>query len=95
MTYKPVKNSPRLLRAYCSDAYKLTAKHQIKASAIQEKSFKIRHGHTVITAQLSGQIPSQVQFYTTDGTCHFLRGALYFNTASQNDYLESIITFIG
>jgi gliding motility-associated lipoprotein GldD len=94
LTYKPVKNSPKLLRAYCSDAYKLTAKHQIKASAIQEKSFKTRRGYTVIMAELSGQVPSQVQFYVTDRKHHFLRGALYFNTASQNDYLEPIITFI-
>lgn len=94
LTYKPVKNNPKLLRAYCFDAYKLTAKHQIKASSIQEKSFKTRQGHTVIMAELSGQVPSQVQFYTTDGTHHFLRGALYFNTASQNDYLAPVITFI-
>jgi len=57
LTHKPVKNSPQLLRAYCSDAYKLTAKHQIKASAIQEKSFITRQGHTVIMAELSGQVP--------------------------------------
>jgi gliding motility-associated lipoprotein GldD len=94
LTYKPVMNSPKLLRAYCSDAYKLTTKHQIKASAIQEKSFKTRQGHTVIMAELSGQVPSQVQFYITDKKHHFLRGALYFNTASQNDYLEPIIAFI-
>jgi gliding motility-associated lipoprotein GldD len=94
LTYKPVKNSPKLLREYCSDAYKLTAKHQIKASAIEEKSFTTQQGYTVIMAELRGQVPSQVQFYTTDGTHHFLRGALYFNTASQNDYLEPVIAFI-
>mmetsp|Transcript_2778 Transcript_2778/g.6199 ORF Transcript_2778/g.6199 Transcript_2778/m.6199 type:complete len:92 (+) Transcript_2778:4114-4389(+) len=76
------------------DAYKLTSKHQIKASAIQEKSFTTQRGYRVIMAELSGQVPSQVQFYTTDMAYHFLRGALYFNTASQNDYLEPIISFI-
>jgi hypothetical protein len=45
-------------------------------------------------AELSGQVPSQVQFYTTDMAHHFLRGALYFNTASQNDCLKPIITFV-
>ena len=94
LTYKPVKKNPRLLREYCSDAYKLTAKHQIKASSIQEKSFKTRQGHPVIMAELSGQVPSQVQFYTTDMAQHFLRGALYFNTATQNDYLAPVIAFI-
>jgi len=94
VTYKPVNKNPQLLRAYCYDAYKLTAKHQIKAYSIQEKSFITHQGHTVIMAELFGQIPSQVQFYTTDGEHHFLRGALYFNTASQNDYLEPVIKFI-
>ena len=45
-------------------------------------------------AELSGQVPSQVQFYTTDMAQHFLRGALYFNTATQNDYLAPVIAFI-
>lgn len=45
-------------------------------------------------AELRGQMSSQVQFYTTGMAHHFLRGALYFNTASQNDYLEPIVTLI-
>lgn len=94
LTYKPVKNNPQLLREYCTDAYKLTAKHQIKASSIQEKSLKSKQGHTAIMAELRGEVPSQVQFYTTDMAHHFLRGALYFNTATQNDYLAPIIDFI-
>ena len=94
LTYKPVKNNPKLLREYCEDAYKLTAKHQVKASAIQESSVTTRQGHPAILADLSGQVPSQVQFYTTDRAQHFLRGALYFNTATQNDYLAPVIAFI-
>jgi len=94
LTYKPVRNSPQLLREYFSDAYKLTAKHQIKASSIQEKSFTTRQGHPAIMAELCGQVPSQVQFYTTDMARHFLRGALYFDTATQNDYLAPVIAFI-
>lgn len=94
LTYKPVKNSPQLLRQYFSDAYRLTAKHQVKASAIQEKGLKTPQGHPVILAVLSGEVPSQVQFYTSDRAHHFLRGALYFNTATQNDYLAPVIAFI-
>lgn len=58
LTYQPVKHSPKLLRAYCSDAYKLTAKHQIKASEIQEKRFETQQRQTVILVELSGQVPS-------------------------------------
>lgn len=94
LTYKPVKNNPQLLREYFADAYRLTAKHQVKASAIQEKGFKTLQGHPTILAELSGEVPSQVQFYTSDRAHHFLRGALYFNTATQNDYLAPVIAFI-
>ena len=48
----------------------------------------------VVMALLSGQVPSQVQFYVTDTKQHFLRGALYFTTATQNEYLAPIIAFI-
>lgn len=94
LTYKPVKNSMKLLREYCYDAYTLTAKHQVKASSIQEKTFTTPQGYSALIAELKGEVPSQVQFHTTDGTHHFLRGALYFNTATQNDYLAPIINFI-
>ena len=94
LTYKPVKNNPRLLREYLQDAYKLTAKHQIRAYAIEERILQTPTGHIAVVAELSGQVPSQFQFYTTDSVNHFLRGALYFSTASQNDSLAPIIEFI-
>ena len=94
LTYKPVKGQDRLLREYFDDAFKLTAKHQVKASAIQEHLVKTSQGHIAVVAELEGQVPSQMQFHTTDTTHHFLRGALYFNTATQNDYLSPIIDFI-
>ncbi|MEL6153019.1 MAG: gliding motility lipoprotein GldD, partial [Bacteroidota bacterium] len=94
LTYKPVKQDLKLLREYYDDAYRLTAKHQVKAYSIQEKVLKTPQGHAVVVAELYGEIPSPIQFHTTDTAQHFLRGALYFNTATQNDYLAPIIDFI-
>ena len=94
LTYKPLQGDSRLLRKYFDDAFELTAKHQVKASAIQERLVKTPQGHIAVVAELEGQVPSQMQFHTTDTTLHFLRGALYFNTATQNDYLAPIIDFI-
>ena len=94
LTYKPIKHNPQLLREYLQDAYKLTAKHQIRADAIEEYIVHTPKGYTAVVAALHGQVPSQYQFYTTDSTNHFLRGALYFHTASQNDSLAPIIAFI-
>ena len=94
LTYKPVRHSVKLLREYLRDAYKLTAKHQIKAYSIEAHLLKTPNGHIVTLAELGGQVPSPFQFYTTDSVKHFLRGALYFETACQNDSLGPVISFI-
>ena len=94
VSYKPVKNSEELLREYLVTAYKLTSKHQVKAYAIDEAVIETKLGKTAVLAKLSGEVPSQYQFFTTDSIHHFLRGALYFNTATQNDSLAPVIDFI-
>lgn len=94
ISYKPVKKSEQLLREYLATAYKLTSKHQIKAYAIDEAVMETKTGKTAVVAQLKGEVPSQYQFFTTDSVNHFLRGALYFETATKNDSLAPVITFI-
>jgi gliding motility-associated lipoprotein GldD len=94
VSYKPVKNDITLLKQYLSTAYRLTAKHQVKAYAIDEAIVQLDNGKTAVLAALSGEVPSQHQFFTTDSTKHFLRGALYFNTATQNDSLAPAIAYL-
>ena len=94
LTYKSIDQDQDKLRELLTDAYKLTAKHQIKAYAIDESVLQTPNGHVAVVAELSGEVPSQFQFYSTDSTHHFLRGALYFPTATQNDSLQPIIDFI-
>ncbi|MEM1406272.1 MAG: gliding motility lipoprotein GldD [Bacteroidota bacterium] len=93
LTYKVIENQDSL-KEYLNDAYFLTAKHQIKAYAIDESISKTPKGKTVVYAELSGEVPSQFQFFTTDSTGNFLRGALYFNTTVQNDSLRPAIEFV-
>jgi gliding motility-associated lipoprotein GldD len=94
VSYKPVKNKIDLLKEYLSTAYKLTSKHQVKAYAIDEAVVETQMGKTAVVAKLSGEVPSQYQFFTTDSTEHFLRGALYFNTATKNDSLAPVIAYV-
>jgi gliding motility-associated lipoprotein GldD len=94
ITYKPLKQNGRLLKEYLDDAYKLTAKHQIKAYAINEAITKTPSGKTAVIAELEGEVPSQFQFTITDSSTHFLRGALYFNTQVQNDSLAPAIDYM-
>lgn len=94
VSYKPVKHDRNLLMEYVATAYKLTSKHQVKAYAIDKAIFKTESGKTAEIAALSGEVPSQYQFFTTDSINHFLRGALYFNTATENDSLAPVIEYV-
>jgi gliding motility-associated lipoprotein GldD len=94
ITYKSLGNSSKLLKEYLNDAYVLTAKHQIKAYAIDEAITRTPSGKTAVIAELEGEVPSQFQFTITDSSKHFLRGALYFNTRVNNDSLAPAIEFM-
>ena len=94
ITYKHIKDDPMRLYEMINDAHKLTSKHQIKAYAIDELLVPTRQGNQAYVFKLQGEVPSQFQFYITDTTQHFLRGALYFRTATQNDSLAPVIDFI-
>ena len=93
ITYKPIK-SDKILREYLDDSYTLTAKHQIKAYAINEVISKTPSGKTAVIAELEGEVPSQFQFTITDSAKNFMRGALYFNTQVANDSLAPAIEFM-
>lgn len=94
ISFQSVAKNPTLLKRLCKDASILAFKHQVKASSIEESVIKTLKGHQATIIELFGEVPTPFQFYTTDGQKHFLRGALYFKTASQNDFLEPVIEFI-
>ena len=94
ITYKKVMNNEQLLKEFLNDAYVLTAKHQIKANAINETIVTTKDKKVAIVAEIEGEVPSQFQFTMTDSTRNFIRGALYFNTKVQNDSLRPAIDFM-
>lgn len=94
ITYKPVTGS--VIGEFLSDSYKLTSQHNIKAYAIEEKIIELPNGLYASFTELEGQVPTQVQFHMTDkdSTSHFIRGALYFKTATKNDSLAPVIDYL-
>lgn len=93
ITYIPIENK-EMFQSLINDAYKLTSKHQIKATAIDRVEMVTDMGHAATIFELEGEVPSQMQFYVTDSSKNFLRGALYFKTATKNDSLAPVIDFI-
>lgn len=94
ITYKDINNDPKRLAAYINDAYKLASRHQVKASGIQERTIVTPKGKRVVIFKITGDVPSYYQFYTTDTTKHFLRGAMYFNVADKPDSLAPVIEYL-
>jgi gliding motility-associated lipoprotein GldD len=94
LTYFPLDTKGKDIKLVVTDAINLTAKHQIKAYGIEESVLLTPKGYTGVVAELSGEVPTQFQFFVTDSTDHFLRGALYFNTAMKNDSLAPVIEYI-
>ena len=94
ITYKQMQNREDVLRELMDDAYRLTAKHQLKAYGIDEVNVRTPSGKTAVIAEISGEVPSQFQFTMTDSSRNFLRGAVYFNTRVANDSLAPAIEFM-
>ena len=93
LTYKPLGQDKIKMARLIDDAHKLAAKHNQKASSIQGLVIKIPAGNAMLM-ELEGEVPTYLQFYTTDSTKHYLRGALYFNTALKSDSLAPVIDYL-
>lgn len=77
-----------------SDAFTLAGKHNIKADYIDELKIQKPNHVSGFLFNIEGAAASPFQFYLTDSTKHFLRGALYFKAASRPDSLQPMIEFM-
>jgi gliding motility-associated lipoprotein GldD len=92
LSYKPVAGN---IDKFLEDSRTLAVKHTIKASAIEELPI-VRDSSKVygLLYEIDGNAASSVQFYLTDSTSHFIRGALYFNSRPNQDSLGIVVDFI-
>lgn len=77
-----------------NDSYNLTYKNDIKAYSIVDSVMHTVNNVSGIFFKLSGNVATANQFFLSDTTQHFLRGALYFNTAPNEDSLRPVNTFL-
>ncbi len=93
ISYKPVNGN---VAQYLEDARELTNKHIVKADAINEIliSYPAKNVYGLIYDIEGSDAASPLQFFVTDSSKHFLRGALYFTVRPNNDSLQPVIKFI-
>lgn len=77
-----------------NDAYKMTFKHTSKASSIEDSTMHTPNGVAGVYFRVGGNAATAQQFYVSDTTHHFLRGALYFDTAPNEDSLSRVNSFL-
>ena len=91
ISYKKVEGNFDKLR---EDAYKMTYKHTYKASSIEDSLISTPLGVHGIFFNVGGDAATAKQFFVSDTTRHFLRGALYFDTTPNADSLSIVNDFL-
>ncbi|MFN8247599.1 MAG: hypothetical protein U0T68_01465 [Ferruginibacter sp.] len=77
-----------------NDAYNLTNKNQVASSSIKDSLFHTNNGITGIFFRVGGNAATAKQFFVSDTTKHFLRGALYFDATPNADSLKPVQDFL-
>jgi gliding motility-associated lipoprotein GldD len=93
LSYKEInaKNNFDLL---IKDAFKMTSKHSIKATYIDEIPFKENQGVSGFIFDVGGNAATGKQFFATDSARNFLRGALYFDATPNFDSIQPAERFL-
>ncbi len=77
-----------------NDAFNLTNKNQAVASSIKDSLIYTPNGIKGVYFRVGGNAATARQFFLSDTTKHFLRGALYFNTTPNADSIKPVQDFI-
>jgi gliding motility-associated lipoprotein GldD len=83
------------LGAYLEECRKFVVEHEVKASAINERTVENSKDRIYgMIFDIEGNAASNMQFYLTDSTRNFVRGALYFYAVPNKDSLEPVLNFV-
>ena len=95
LTYKTL-GGKRTVAGEADTAHQMVAIHYNMASGGHEQSYNDYDNHIYAnTYTLKGKsIASTYQFWATDSTKHFLRGAFYINSNPNYDSLQPVYDFI-
>ena len=92
---KGEKPRRELLAEFMEETRELAYKHSVKANAIEEQVFMNPAQKVYGTVyRIKGNAASPMQFFLTDSTGHFLRGALYIRATPDIDSLRPVIDFL-
>ncbi|MBC7587775.1 MAG: hypothetical protein H7178_05380 [Chitinophagaceae bacterium] len=92
VSYKQI--GPNKFDTLVNEAFKLTGKHAQKADSIDDSLIATPNGVHGIFFRVGGDVATAKQFFLTDTTKHFLRGALYFYATPNQDSMRTVNNFV-
>lgn len=92
ISYKKIGSNQ--LDTLINDAYRFANNHTNKATYIADSVFTTNEGIHGVFFHIGGDVATAYQFFLTDSTRHFFRGALYFNTTPNADSLSIYNDFL-
>lgn len=95
LTYKTL-NGPEDLRGQIDTSSRMLEKHYTFTSGVEEQGYEDAENKVYGTVYyLKGsRVATTCQFWLTDSTRHFLRGALFLNVTPNNDSLAPVIDYM-
>lgn len=77
-----------------NDAFDLTNKHTVKANFIDDSLMNVSPNVHGMYFHVEGNVATASQFFLTDSTKNFIRGALYFYATPNEDSLRPVNNFL-
>lgn len=93
-TYVPIGYQGKDFEKLKQEAFGMADWHNKRANYIEELRIQTDYGVSGMAFNIDGPAASPFQFFLTDSTNHYLRGALYFNTQSNADSLAPVVDFV-
>jgi gliding motility-associated lipoprotein GldD len=93
LSYHAVKNR-KDYDGLISDVYRVVSQVNKRSDFMAENRFINKSGVTGIRFDFEGPAASPIQFFVSDTSQHFLKGALYYNTKVNPDSLAPVTAFI-
>lgn len=93
-TYQPITKT-KTLNDLVTESYAMVEEHVVKAEYIDEQAIQKKDEQVYgRTFDLEGPVATHFQFYLTDSSRHFLRGALYTYARPNPDSLRPVVQFV-
>jgi gliding motility-associated lipoprotein GldD len=95
ISYKEIGGSRNTLDSLINDAFKMAyKKHSDISTGITDSLMRTPNNAEGLYFNLAGNTATANQFFLTDSTKHFLRGALYFDATPNADSLSIVNDFL-